>query len=65
MSEVIIPIRHIYTPKVRNVRVQYENNLANAFRDIVRKPNTDTRPEMLLTISPALLRGRGIQNRSV
>ena len=29
---------------LRDVCVQYENNLANGFRDIVRKRTTDARP---------------------
>ena len=33
--------------------MQYENNLANGFRDIVRKRNAGARPEMVMTISPA------------
>ena len=33
--------------------MQYENNPANAFRDIVRKRNTAGRQYMVMTISPA------------
>ena len=37
--------------------MQYESNPANGFRDIVRKRNTDaqttSRPDMVMTISPA------------
>ena len=46
--------------------MQYESNPANGFRDIVWKQNTDTqthaaRPDMMMTISPPLRRGRGIK----
>ena len=33
--------------------MQYESNPADGFRDIVRKRNTDARPDMVITISPA------------
>ena len=33
--------------------MQYESNPANGFRDIVRKQNTDARPDKVMTISPA------------
>ena len=45
--------------------MQYESNPANGFRDIVRKQNTDARPDMVMTISPPLLRGRGIKKIDV
>ena len=35
--------------------MQYENNMANGFRDIFRKRNTDARPQepdIVMTISP-------------
>ena len=38
-SKVITPKRHIYTPWGIALCVQYENNSANALRDIVRKQN--------------------------
>ena len=45
--------------------MQYESKPANGFRDIVRKRNTDAQttswPDMVMTISPPLLRGRGIK----
>ena len=41
---------------LREVCMQSENNPANGYRDIVRKRNTDAWPDMLLTISPAILR---------
>ena len=33
--------------------MQYENSLANAFKDIVWKQNADAPPDMAMTISPA------------
>ena len=33
--------------------MQYESTLANGFRDIIRKRNTDARRDMVMTISPA------------
>ena len=33
--------------------MQYESNPTNGFRDIVRKRNTDARPDMVMTMSPA------------
>ena len=41
---------------LREVCMQSENNPANGYLDIIQKQNTDARPDMLLTISPALLR---------
>ena len=34
---------------LRDVCMQYENNPANAFRDIVRKRNTTAWPDMVMT----------------
>ena len=36
-----------------DVCMQYESNPANAFRDIVRKQNTDARSDMVMTTSSA------------
>ena len=33
--------------------MQYENNMANGFQDIVWNQNTDAGPDMVMTISPA------------
>ena len=51
---------------LRDVCMQYESNPANGFRDIVWKRNTDTqthaaRPDIMMTISPPLLRRRGMK----
>ena len=43
---------------LRDVCMQYENNPANGFGDLVRKRNTAARPDMVMTISSPLFRGR-------
>ena len=35
------------------MQYDYESDPANGFRDIIRKRNTDARPDMVMTISPA------------
>ena len=42
--------------------MQYENNPANGFRDIVRKRNTDAQPDMVMTISPVPTSWAGDKN---
>ena len=42
---------HLYP--LRDVCMQYENNTANSSRDIVRKQNTASVLDIVLTISPA------------
>ena len=42
--------------------MQYESNPANGFRDIVRKRNTDARPDMVMTISPTPTSWAGDKN---
>ena len=45
--------------------MQYENNLANGFRDIVREGNVDVRPDMVMTMSPAATSWAGIKGTKV
>ena len=43
--------------------MQYENNPAKGFRDIIRKRNRDARPDMVMKYPPTpLLRGRGMKH---
>ena len=48
---------HVQPLGVLFVQYDYENNPANAFRDIVQKRNKNARPDMVMTTYPTLLHG--------